>query len=110
MENLVDFIYCCGEHPNAKNELFLISDGNDISTTEIINKLALAMNKKTIIFSFPFFLKTLIKYLNIKLFSLEKIYSSLQIDISKSYRLLRWKPSETITNGLTKMIFETGNK
>ena len=46
LENLVDFIGLCGTHPRAANEVFLISDGEDVSTTELFQRVAKAFGKK----------------------------------------------------------------
>ncbi|MDX2505488.1 MAG: NAD-dependent epimerase/dehydratase family protein, partial [Gammaproteobacteria bacterium] len=46
LDNLVSFIIHCIDHPKAANEIFLISDGEDVSTTELLQKVATAFRKK----------------------------------------------------------------
>ena len=40
VDNLIDLIVTCINHPNAKNQTFLVSDDNDLSTTELLSMLA----------------------------------------------------------------------
>ena len=46
LDNLVSFIIHCIDHPKAANEVFLISDGEDVSTTELLQKMARALGKE----------------------------------------------------------------
>lgn len=46
LDNLVSFIIHCIDHPKAANEVFLISDGEDVSTTELLRLVAKALGKK----------------------------------------------------------------
>ena len=45
LDNLVSFIILCMDHPRAANEVFLISDGEDVSTTELLQKMARAFGQ-----------------------------------------------------------------
>ena len=51
--NLIDFIVCCSRHPLAANEIFLVSDGFDISTPHLLKSVAIAMKTPLLIFPFP---------------------------------------------------------
>jgi len=53
IENLVDFITLTIDHPAAANEVFLVSDGEDLSTTELVRRLARALNKPARMFPVP---------------------------------------------------------
>ena len=46
VDNLADFISVCIDHPKAKNEIFCISDGNDVSIKEFTNAIATGLNRK----------------------------------------------------------------
>ena len=60
LDNLVDLIICCIDNPNASNQVFLVSDDEDISTTQLIEKIGIALNKPTFLLPIPvFFLKKL---------------------------------------------------
>ncbi len=56
VDNLVDFIAVCITHPNAANETFCISDGNDISIREFTDCIATGLNKRLIQLPIPFLL------------------------------------------------------
>lgn len=102
--NLVDVIITCISHPKAAGETFLVSDGQDVSTPDLIEMIACAMNKKTILFSFhPNILKALCKIIG-KSEELEKFTGSLLIDSSKIRNLLRWKPPFTIEEGIRETV------
>jgi len=103
LDNLIDFIIQCISPPNAANEIFLISDDSDISTTELLQKMATAFNKKILLFPIPnFFLIYLTKLTGNKKIA-DRLLNSLQIDISKAKKLLNWKPVTTIDQQLKKM-------
>lgn len=92
LENLVDFIQVCMEHPAAAGEVFLVSDNYEFSTSEIVGCLAKGMNRNTILL--PFF-DSLI-YMALASLGKKSIYSqlygSLVIDSSKARSLLNWNP------------------
>ena len=92
LDNLVDFITTTISHKNAANEIFLISDGEDLSTTELMQKLSQAFNKKIILLPIPttwmIFMAKLIGKEDVAI----RLFSSLQVDSSKARKLLDWKP------------------
>ncbi len=103
LDNLVDFIICCTNHPKAANEIFLISDDSDISTTELLLKIATTFNKKALLIPIPAsYLTLLAKLTGMKRMS-DRILGSLQIDNSKAKDLLNWSPITTIDEQLKKM-------
>lgn len=92
LENLVDFIICCIDHPQAANETFLISDGIELSTAKIVKYLAKGLNRKPKLLPVPLFL---IKFSTILLGIkgiYEQIFCSLTIDSSKARNKLQWQP------------------
>lgn len=104
LENLVNFILCCIDHPKASNEIFLISDVNDISTTELVNKIANTLNKKILLFSVPPRLTQLIATLLGKKTVARRLLGSLSVDSSKARTLLGWKPVITFEEQLKKTV------
>ena len=102
--NLVDAIFVCIQHPNAAGETFLVSDGQDVSTSDLIKIIASAMNKKPVLFSLhPSILKTLSKIAG-KAEELEKLTGSLLVDSSKIRNLLGWKPPFTLEEGIEETV------
>lgn len=92
LENLIDFICVCVEHPAAANQVFLVSDGQDFSTKELVTLLAAGMCKKVPLVSIPpSWLKGAARLLGRKgLYT--QLCESLKIDSSKARNLLGWVP------------------
>ncbi|MDQ6994879.1 MAG: SDR family oxidoreductase [Mariprofundaceae bacterium] len=104
LDNLVDFICLCTKHPKAANEVFLISDGEDVSTTELLQKVAKAMDKKVRLIPVPVsFMRFIAKLLG-KSDVADRLFGSLQIDSSKARNLLGWQPVITMDEQLTKIV------
>lgn len=102
--NLVDAITICINHPLAAGETFLLSDGQDMSTPNLIKKIASAMGRKTILFYFPnIILKMLCKIVS-KAEELEKLTGSLIVDSSKIRNLLGWKSPFTFEEGIRETV------
>jgi len=101
---LVDAISTCITHPKAAGETFMVSDGQDISTPDLIRMIASAMDKKPILFSLhPGSLKALCKITG-KGEELEKLTGSLLVDSSKIRNLLGWKPPFTLEEGIRETV------
>ena len=102
--NLVDVIITCISHPLAAGETFLVSDGQDVSTLDLIKMIACAMDKKAVLFSlYPSILKALCKIVG-KTEELEKLTGTLLVDRSKIRNLLGWKPSFTLEEGIRETV------
>lgn len=100
LENLIDFITCCVDHPAAANQLFLISDGEDISTRYLVRTLALGMGRKAMLLPVPTsLLGMMLKLLGRDALN-DQLCGSLEIDSSKARNLLSWHPPKTITAAL----------
>lgn len=102
LENLVDFISLCIEHPAAANELFLISDGMDLSTSDMIRYLAAGMGCKTRLFPMPDVLMRKVAQLLGRAAMYTQLCGSLTIDSSKARELLGWTPPMTAEQALLK--------
>ena len=100
LDNLVNFIILCIEHPRAANEVFLISDGEDVSTTELLQKIARALGKRSFLLPVPVGLMTFIAGLMGKNDVANRLFGSLQVDCSKARELLGWKPVVSMDDGL----------
>ena len=102
--NLVDAIITCMNHPLAAGETFLLSDGQDISTPDLIKMIACAMNRKAVLFFLhPNILTTLCKIVG-KSEELEKLTGSLLVDSSKIRNLLGWKPPFSLEEGIKRTV------
>ncbi|MBI4654808.1 MAG: SDR family oxidoreductase [Nitrospirae bacterium] len=98
--NLVDAIIRCIEHPAAANQTFLVSDGEDVSTPDLIRMIAGAMGKKARLFPCPASLLKMIGKVTGKSDEIERLTGSLQIDSDKIRRELNWTPPYTMEQGL----------
>jgi len=103
LDNLVSFIIHCIDHPKAANEVFLISDGEDVSTTQLLKKVAKAFNKKALLIPVPVSVMTLAAKLIGKADVANRLFGSLQVDSSKARDLLGWKPVTTMDEQLKKI-------
>lgn len=102
LDNLVDFILTCVKHPAAANETFLVSDGEDLSTTELIRGLAVAVGRPTRLVSVPASVLRIVATLLGKREVARRLLGSLQVDISKARRVLNWMPPIRVNEGLTR--------
>jgi nucleoside-diphosphate-sugar epimerase len=95
-DNLVDFIVTCVDHPHAANETFLVSDGNDLSTPELVRRIARAMGRPARIFSIsPSLIQAAAGLLGQREVA-QRLLGSLQVDISKARQMLGWIPPVSV--------------
>jgi len=103
MDNLLSFIILCISHPKAANEIFLISDREDVSTTQLLQKIIRALHKKTILFPVPVSWMNFVAVLLGKQDIANRLFASLLIDSSKATDLLGWEPVINMDRQLQKM-------
>lgn len=104
IDNLVDLIICCTEHPNAAGKTFLVSDGEDLSTSELINLIASSMGQKARLFPFPLFLLKFLATIFGRKKEINSLVGSLKIDSNHTKEILNWKPPFSVEEGIRKMI------
>ncbi len=104
LDNLSEFIALLIEHPNAVGELFLVSDDQDISTPDLIRLIALLMDKDKKIIKLPIPLLYFGARLFKRLDQVEKLCSSLRVDVTKAKKLLSWSPTTSLNEGLEKTV------
>ena len=104
LDNLVSFIIHCTDHPKASNEVFLISDGEDVSTTELLKKVARAFGKQARLIPVPVGLMCFVARLLGKKDVAERLFGSLQVDSSKARSLLDWRPVINMDEQLEKIV------
>ncbi len=103
LDNLTDLIMICIEHPAAANEIFLASDGQDLSTTEWLKRLGHALNCPTRLLPIPQTLLALGLQTMGKANIAQRLCGSLHIDMTKTQQLLSWHPPFTVEDALDKM-------
>ena len=104
LDNLVDLILTCVQHPKAANQTFLVSDGEDLSTTELLQRMGRAMNRPTRLLPIPAGFLAFAARLLGKAAVAQRLLGSLQVDISKTCELLDWKPSVSVDEGLRRAV------
>ena len=97
--NLVDLIITCIDHPKAANQVFLVSDDHDISTSEMVCEMARALDKPAWQVPIPICCYKLVGKLFNKSDVVDRLTSSLQVDISHTKETLGWKPPQTLQEG-----------
>lgn len=103
LDNLVDLISTCLVHPAAANQIFLVSDGEDISTTELLRRIGKAINRPARLIPVPPSWLLLLASVLGKHAIAQRLCCSLQVDINKTRQLLGWSPPITLDQGLKKL-------
>ncbi|MDO9053996.1 MAG: SDR family oxidoreductase [Gallionella sp.] len=98
--NLVDALILCATHPAAVGQTYLVSDGEDVSTSELLRQLGASMGCPARLFACPAVLLKLAGRLTGKADQVERLLGSLQVDSSKIRRELGWIPPFTLESGL----------
>ena len=98
--NLVDAIALCLKHPSAANQTYLVSDGEDVSTPELIRLLAMQLGKRARLLSVPPGLLELAGKLVGKRAAVQRLLGSLAVDSGKIRRELGWRPPCSLDEGL----------
>tara|TARA_R110000868_G_scaffold273720_1_gene532893 strand:+ start:13932 stop:14900 length:969 start_codon:yes stop_codon:yes gene_type:complete len=102
LDNLVDLIVTCIDHPAAANQIFLVSDGEDLSTTELLRRMGVALGKPARLLPVPsWMLEAGATMLGKKALS-QRLCGSLQVDISKTRELLNWTAPVSVDEALRK--------
>jgi nucleoside-diphosphate-sugar epimerase len=102
LDNVVDLIVTCLTHPAAANQTFLVSDGEDVSTTELLRRMGKAMGHPARLIPVPARLLKLAASLVGKQDVAQRLCGSLQVDIEKTRRLLDWTPPLSLDEGLRR--------
>jgi nucleoside-diphosphate-sugar epimerase len=106
LDNLTDFIIHCLNYkvtPLASGQVFLVSDGVDVSTSQFLKKLSKAVRSRTILLPFPVNILQFIFRVIGKGNIAGRLFDSLQVDNTKSKELLSWQPVITMEKQLKKI-------
>jgi nucleoside-diphosphate-sugar epimerase len=106
LDNLLSFTALCADidrSPNAKGQVFLVSDGEDVSTTELLRRVAKAYGCKSRLFSVPVGLMSLAARCAGQSLFADRLFRSLLVDDSKARQMLGWHPPSTMDDQLQKM-------
>lgn len=92
LDNLADLILTCVEHPGAANQTFLASDGEDLSTAQLLRRLGAALGRPARLLPVPSACLQLVASCLGRRAMAQRLCGSLQVDIAKNHRLLNWTP------------------
>ncbi|MDD3935663.1 SDR family oxidoreductase [Rhodoferax sp.] len=104
LDNLVDFIITCMTHLQAANQTFLVSDGQDLSTTELVRGMAQAAGVSARLLPVPVWVLQAGAKLLGKGDAVQRLCGNLQVDISKARDLLGWVPPVSVEEGLGRCV------
>ncbi|MDE1335099.1 UDP-glucose 4-epimerase family protein [Vibrio aestuarianus] len=99
VDNLVDLIVTCIDHPNAANETFLVSDDQDVSTSEMVAQMAKALGKPQWQLPVPKWCYKLAGKALGKQDVIDRLLGSLQVDITHTKNTLGWVPPQSLEEG-----------
>lgn len=100
IDNLVSLIWECVSNSNAANKVFLVSDDNDVTVAELLSEMTTALGKRSRIFNFPVKLLEIFCRICRKEDVFQRLFGSLQVDISNTKKTLRWMPPVSFSNGI----------
>ena len=102
LDNLVDFIVTCITHPQAANQTFLVSDGQDLSTTDLVRGMAQSAGVPARLLPVPLWALQGGASLLGKRDAVQRLCGNLQVDMSKARSLLGWVPPVSVEEGLRR--------
>jgi UDP-glucose 4-epimerase len=106
LDNLVDLIVTCIDHPRAANQIFLVSDDHDVSTTDLLNTMTSAAGKKSKLIPVPKSWLDMAAKLIGKQALMDRLCANLLVDISHTKETLGWRPPVSFKDGIYKCFNE----
>ena len=110
LDNLVDLIITCIDHPNAANRIFLASDGDDLSLVRLLTLIRASMNKSPSLLPIPMGLFRLLGKLFGKAAVVDRLIGNLQVDSGDANSCLGWSAPYTVEQGIKATVDDFLNK
>lgn len=104
LDNLIDLLILCTHHPNAAGKKFMVSDDYDLSLHDLIQLISHSMGKKTVLIPIPLNLVTAAAHIARQTDNVNRLFGSLQVDISETKKVLGWKPVQTVDVAIEKTV------
>ncbi len=104
LDNLVDLIETCLNHPAATDQTFLVSDGEDLSTKALFQRTAVALGRPARLLPVPVLVLRALARLIGKSDITQRLCGSLRVDISKTRERLSWSPPVSVDEALNKTV------
>ena len=104
LDNLVDLLIRCVDHPAAAGQTLLVSDGEDVSTPDLLRHMAAGLGRRARLLPVPVPLLRLAGRALGKQAEVDRLVGSLQIDSSYTRELLDWAPQASVAEGIRRMV------
>ncbi len=104
VDNLVDLLIRCATAGEAVGGTFMVSDGEDLSTPELIREISKALGRPTRLFPCPLSVLSRLGRTIGRSGEIERLCGSLQVDISETQQLLNWHPPVTVQEGIRRAV------
>jgi nucleoside-diphosphate-sugar epimerase len=104
LDNLVDLLIRCVEHPAAAGQTLLVSDGEDVSTPDLLRHMAAGLGRSAHLLPVPVPLLRLAGRALRKQAEVDRLVGSLQIDSRHTRELLDWTPPVSVAEGIRRMV------
>jgi len=108
IDNLVDLLLLCASHPRAVGQTLLVSDGQDVSTAELVQQIAAALGRPAWLLPMPQPWLQFAGRLTGRDAAIQRLCSSLQVDISATCQQLGWMPPVSVAEGLRRAVVSPG--
>ena len=102
LANLVSFVELCVKHPGASNQIFFVSDDDDLSTSRLLRMMSNALGRASLLVPAPKKFLTFFANMVGRQYIPELLFGNFQADISKAKHLLGWMPPESVQIGMKK--------
>lgn len=106
LDNLVDLVVTCIDHPKASNQTFLVSDDRDVSTTELLTMMFHAAGKSAHLLPIPMSWLRIVGKVTGKQAVIERLCGDLQVDINHTKEILGWKPPISMQDAIQRCFDE----
>lgn len=107
IDNLVDFLLTVARHPAAAGQVLLVTDGQDVSTAELLERMAASIGRSASLIGVPTTLLEFVARLTGRRDVARQLLGSLQVDASRSAKLLGWTPPVSLDEGLRRAMVNT---
>jgi UDP-4-keto-D-QuiNAc 4-reductase len=104
LRNLAEFILVCLQNPSAAGEIFLVSDQEDLSTADLVQRIGGFLGRTTYLLPIPYQFLSIIARITGKEDALKKLCHSLQVNVEKSHKVLHWRPPFSVNEELEQTI------
>jgi nucleoside-diphosphate-sugar epimerase len=104
LDNLIDLLVKCLDHPRAAGKVFLVSDGEDLSTTGLLKKVAAALGQSALLMPVPPAMLRAVARLLRRPVVAQRLLDSLQIDMTFTQETLAWNPPMSVDEELRRTV------